>query len=273
MRNGSYLEVEPGVDIYYESTGSGEPLIFIPGWTFTTEVFDKQVAHFAKSYRVISFDPRSQGRSTVNVHGNDYTTQSADLCRLIDHLELANPVIVGWSYGCLPIWGLIRLRGTQSLKGLVFIDMPPAPVTGNEDDWVEMSVAEARQFYQSLVTSSGHRATVTAYAQEAMVRRKLSKQEISWIVEQSTNCPHWAAAAYCASGMFSDYLPEAQEADRSLPTLCIVAETSVDKATTYLNTHLPSAQLQALGQHFMFWENPQEFNAILGKYLQSVAKS
>ena len=59
MRNGSFFEVEPGVELYYESTGDGDPLIFIPGWTFTTEVFDHQVAHFAKSHRVVSFDPRS----------------------------------------------------------------------------------------------------------------------------------------------------------------------------------------------------------------------
>lgn len=272
MRNGSFFEVEPGVELYYESTGDGDPLIFIPGWTFTTEVFDHQVAHFAKSHRVVSFDPRSQGRSTVTVHGNDYTTQSADLCKLIDHLNLSDAVIVGWSYGCLPIWGLVKLRGTRSLKGLVFIDMPPAPITGRDDDWVEMSVADARQFYQSLTTSSGHRATVTAYANEAMVQRKLSEQELTWIVEQSTSCPHWAAAAYCAAGMFSDYLPEAQEVDRTLPSLFILAEASTESARPYLDTHLPNAQLETLGRHFMFWEHAKEFNVILGTYLRSLSK-
>jgi pimeloyl-ACP methyl ester carboxylesterase len=273
MRNGSYLEVEPGVELYYESTGEGDPLIFIPGWTFTTEVFDKQVAHFAKSHRVVSFDPRSQGRSTITVHGNDYAIQSADLCKLIDHLDLADPVIVGWSYGCLPMWGFVRLRGTKSLKGLVFIDMPPAPVTGRDEDWVEMCVADARQFYQSLTTSSGHRATVAAYAEEAMVQRDLSEQELNWIIEQSTRCPHWAAAAYCAAGMFSDYLPEAQEVDRTLRALFVLAEASTDSARLYLDAHLPNAQLESLGRHFMFWEHAKEFNAILETYLRSLAKS
>lgn len=270
MRNGSFFEVEPGVELYYEGTGDGDPLIFIPGWTFTTEVFDKQVAHFSKIYRVVSFDPRSQGRSTVTVHGNDYATQSADLCKLIDHLHLRNPVIVGWSYGCLPLWGFVRLRGAKSLKGLVFVDMPPAPVTGKDDDWVEMSVADAVEFYQSLTTSKGHRATVTSFAREAMVQRDLSGEELEWIVEQSTKCPHWATAAYCAAGMLSNYLPEAKEVDRTLPALFVVAESSADSAKAYLDAQLPNARLKALGQHFMFWEHSEDFNAILETYLQSL---
>lgn len=88
MRSGTYLEVEPGVELYYEDSGEGPPLVLVPGWSFTTEVFTHQFAHFSKSHRVVSFDPRSQGRSTVTLHGNDYETQSTDLAKLIDHLEL-----------------------------------------------------------------------------------------------------------------------------------------------------------------------------------------
>lgn len=270
MGSGNHLEVQPGIEIYYESTGAGDSLIFIPGWTFTTQVFHKQVDHFARSHQVVSFDPRSQGRSTVCVSGNDYATQSADLGRLIDHLNLTDPVIVGWSYGCLPIWGMVRSRGMQNLKGLVFIDMPPAPVTGEADGWVEMSMADARSFYQSLTTPDGHRAKVVAYAQQVMVERELTEPELGWITEQSTSCPHWAAAAYCAAGMFSDYLPEAKQIDRTLPTLFVVPEDSADTAKRYLNTHLPNAECKSLGRHFMFWEHPHEFNAILEAFLKDV---
>ena len=47
QRIGAYLEVAPGVDIYYEDEGEGPPLVLIPGWTFTTRVFDHQFAAFA----------------------------------------------------------------------------------------------------------------------------------------------------------------------------------------------------------------------------------
>lgn len=269
MRNGAYFETEPGVEIYYEITGEGAPLIFVPGWTFTTEVFDHQVTYFSKSHQVIIFDPRSQGRSTITLEGNDYATQSSDLSKLITHLKLKTPVIVGWSYGCLSLWGLVRSQGTSNLKGLVFIDLPPVPVSG-KDEWVEMSVEQASDFYQSLTTSKGHRERVTRYAKNTMVQRELSPQELDWIVSQSVKSPPWVAAAICAAGMFSNYEEESQIVDRELNTLFIVADESADKAADYLKSKLPNANVEHLGGHLMFWEFPNKFNAILASYLKSL---
>ena len=199
MRRGSFFEVEPGVELYYEDVGEGPPLVFVPGWTFTTEFFTHQFAHFSKTHRVVSFDPRSQGRSTLTLQGNDYATQSADLCKLIDHLNLKDPVLVGWSAGSLTIWGFVRLRGTEPLKGFVCIDLPPVPMTGKDGDWTEFSVADAAAFYQALTTSKGHRDIVTWYAKEIMLQREPSSEELDWIVTQSTTSPPWIAATYCAT--------------------------------------------------------------------------
>ena len=101
QRVGAYVEVASGVDIYYEDEGEGPALVLIPGWTFTTRVFDHQFAAFSDSYRVISFDPRSHGRSTVTSDGNNYATQAADLAAVLDHLKVENPVLAGWSAGSL----------------------------------------------------------------------------------------------------------------------------------------------------------------------------
>jgi pimeloyl-ACP methyl ester carboxylesterase len=271
MRVGSYFEVEPGVELYYEDSGEGPALVFVPGWSFSTEVFDHQVAHFSKTHRVVSFDPRSQGRSTVTVQGNDYATESADLGKLIDHLNLVKPVLIGWSYGCLSLWGLVRLRGVGSLRGLVFIDMPPAPVTGRDDEWTEMSVADAADFYHALTTPRGHRELVAIFAQEAMVQRDLTDEELDWIVGLSTASPAWAAAAYCAAGMTSNHMAEAREIDRTLPALFVVAESSADRAKPYLEAQLPNAQVEFMGGHMMFWEHPDKFNSVLETYLGQLA--
>lgn len=266
MRNGTYFETEPGIELYYEVTGTGPPLVFVPGWTFTTEIFDRQVAHFSRTNQVVSFDPRGQGRSTVALQGNDYVTQSADLARLIDHLGLKNPVIIGWSYGCLPLWGLVRLQGLKNLRGLVFIDLPPAPVSG-KDEWVEFSLEDAADFYQSLTTPKGHRERVTAYARSTMVQRDLAPADLDWIVSQSTRSPCWVAAAYCAAGMFSNYEREAREVDQALNTLFVVADNAKEIAGEYLQSRLPNADVEYLGGHVMFWEFADEFNAILENYL------
>ncbi|MEW2912857.1 alpha/beta hydrolase [Leisingera sp. JC11] len=267
MGKGSFFETEPGVELYYEDHGDGPPIVFVPGWTFTTEVFRHQFAHFSKRHRVVSFDPRSQGRSTLVLTGNDYTTQSADLCRLIDHLGLQNPVLVGWSAASLTVWGVVRNRGTAPLRGIVTIDMPPAPLTGRDEDWTEFDMPGAMAFYQALMTPKGHRDIVTWYAREIMVQRGLTEAELDWIVSQSTSTPCWAAAAYCAAAWFSDFLPEAKVVDQALPGLFVVADSSADKALPYLKRHLSNTEVELLGGHFMFWEHPDQFNAILDAFI------
>jgi len=269
MRNGAYYETETGIELYYEVAGDGPPLVFVPGWTFTTEIFDHQFSHFSDSHKVVSFDPRSQGRSTVTPQGLDYTTQSSDLAKLIDHLGLIDPVIVGWSYGSLTLWGLVRLQGTKNLKGLVFIDLPPVPVSG-KDEWVEFSVEQAADFYQSLTTAEGHKERVTAYAKNTMLQGNLSPEELEWVVGQSTKSPPWAAAAYCAAGMFSNYEREAHEVDRTMNTMFVVAESAEQLARAYLDTKLPNADVEFLGGHVMFWEFPEKFNSILESYLEKL---
>jgi pimeloyl-ACP methyl ester carboxylesterase len=273
MPDGRFLEVEQNVELYYEDRGEGPPLLFVPGWCMSTGVFLRQIPHFSETHRVISFDPRSQGRSTVTLQGNDYATQSADLCKLIDNLELENPVLIGWSYGCLPLWGAVRLRGAAAFRGLVFVDMSPAPVSPRDDEWTEMSLADAAAFYQALNTSRGQRELVRDYTREFMVQRDLAPEELGWIVGLFTGSPHWVAAAYAAAGMFSDYLQEAQEVDRTLPSLFVVAEEAKDRAEAYLARQLPNAQAEFLGGHMMFWEYPEKFNAILEGYLKGLAES
>jgi pimeloyl-ACP methyl ester carboxylesterase len=50
-------EVEPGSRLYYSDEGKGTPILFVPGWTMSSEVFAKQQAAFAKTHRVIVLDP------------------------------------------------------------------------------------------------------------------------------------------------------------------------------------------------------------------------
>ena len=131
-----------------------------------------------------------------------------------------------------------------------------------------MSVAEAEDFYQALTTSKGQRELVTAFTREELVQRDLNTEELDWIVGLFTNSPHWIAAAYAASGMTSDYLQEAQEVDRSLPSLFVVAEDRKEQAKSYIERQFPNTQAEFLGGHMMFWEYPEKFNAVLDTFLK-----
>jgi non-heme chloroperoxidase len=121
------------------------------------------------------------------------------------------------------------------------------------------------------VTTEGHREIVTWYTKKIMMVRDPSPEELNWVVDQSTSSPPWIAQAYCAAAWFSNYLPEAQEVDRALPTLFILAESSADTAKRYLKQHLPNADHAVFGGHVMFWEHPEKFNAVLQDYFVRLA--
>jgi non-heme chloroperoxidase len=268
---GNYIEVEPGVEIYYEDTGAGAPLVFVPGWTFTTELFDHQVAHFAKTHRVIVIDPRGQGRSSLTTHGNDYATHAADLAYVIKALELQEVTLIGWSFGCLATWGYVRQEGLQALKAMVCIDLSPKPLSVNPGDWVEGPLDEIADAYNTFLRSrQGQRDFVTYYANEVMVQRDLNPEELFWIVEQSLKTPPHVAAALFASGMFSNYMAEAQRVDAGLPALSIVAEHWAETAVAFMQQHCPNTKTAVLGGHMMFWEYPGQFNQILEEFIASL---
>ena len=71
-----YVTVAPGVELHILEKGEGKPLVFIPGLTFSGEIFKNQLEYFSSEYRVIAIDPRGQGYSAKTVDGNDYLTHA-----------------------------------------------------------------------------------------------------------------------------------------------------------------------------------------------------
>ena len=266
-RSGDYLEVAPGIDIYYEDVGDGTPLVLVPGWTFTTKVFDHQFAEFSKSHRVISFDPRSHGRSTVTTEGNNYATQAADMATLLAHLGVEDPVLIGWSTGSLATWHYVRDHGTSGLGGHVSVDMPPIGMSCDEDTWMEGSIAELAGFYQGIQTPEGQRAVISWYADNIMIEQEMSPALTAWIVEQSLSTPSLMAAALLADAAFANYEDEASKVDADVPSLFFVANHWAGTAKPYLAEHCPNSRVETFGGHMMFWEYPEEFNRILSEFL------
>jgi pimeloyl-ACP methyl ester carboxylesterase len=52
-----------GVRLYYETYGSGEPLLLIHGNGASIASFEAQIDYFRRHYRVIAMDSRDQGKS------------------------------------------------------------------------------------------------------------------------------------------------------------------------------------------------------------------
>ncbi len=271
---GKYIEVEPGVRIHYEDRGEGDPIVFIPGWTFTTEVYRNQMDYFSQTRRAIAVDPRSHGRSTVTVNGNNYETHGEDLIKIIETLDLRNVVLVGWSAGCAPLWEYFKREGISRLKGMIFIDLPVKLLSCNPEDWVEGSLDAISSTYTTYMKSSqGQQDFIEVYTKDVMLEREPTPEELRWIVEQSLKTPYQIASILFAFIMFSNYFDEAKQIDQSsLPALYIIGRYWEEIAVPYMKRHFPNTCTKVLGGHMMFWEYPNEFNKIVENFLNSLPK-
>ncbi|SES92166.1 Pimeloyl-ACP methyl ester carboxylesterase [Salinibacillus kushneri] len=269
LTTSKYIEVDSGVELCVQDVGKGEPIVFVPGFTFTGEVFSHQVEYFSKTNRVLVVDPRSHGRSTISVHGNDYITHGTDLGKVLEELDVKDATLVGWSFGCFTVWEYGKQFGFDSVKSMVLIDMPPKSLSTNEEDWIEGTLDDIASIYtSSLRNPQGQRTFIMDYITQVMVQRELTEEELAWLVDESLKTPYYIAANLFASGMFSDYREEARKASQAVPTLTVVAEHWADQAKATMNRVAPESKLEVLGGHMMFWEHSEKFNQILSKFLQ-----
>lgn len=125
-----------GVRLHYIAEGSGETLLFVPGWSMPAEIWRYQIAHFSRKYRVVAFDPRSQGNSQVAATGNAIQRRAQDLNDLIEHLRAPRVVLVGWSLGVLEALMFINTHGDSKVAALVLVDnsVGESPGQGRGDE-------------------------------------------------------------------------------------------------------------------------------------------
>jgi pimeloyl-ACP methyl ester carboxylesterase len=126
-----------GVRLWYTDTGGGGvPVVFVHAATGSSRVWEYQLPAFtAGGYRVITYDRRGFGRSTVDSSGQQPGTGADDLLALLNHLGLDRVHLVGTAAG-----GIVALDFTvsfpQRLRGLVVANS----IGGVQDeDYLEMS--------------------------------------------------------------------------------------------------------------------------------------
>ena len=86
-----------GTLLYYETAGSGPPLVLIHGFSLNHRMWDDQFEPFARRYHVIRYDVRGFGRSAMPTDRN--YAHADDLMGLQEHLGVDHAHILGLSMG------------------------------------------------------------------------------------------------------------------------------------------------------------------------------
>jgi pimeloyl-ACP methyl ester carboxylesterase len=95
---GQYAEVN-GLNLYFETHGTGRPLILLHGGLGSGEMFGPVLPALAARHQVIAVDLQGHGRTADIDRPLDPWFMADDVAALIDHLGLDKPDVVGYSLG------------------------------------------------------------------------------------------------------------------------------------------------------------------------------
>jgi non-heme chloroperoxidase len=123
------------IDIYYEDHGEGQPVVLIHGYPLNGHSWEKQERELLRSgYRVIAYDRRGFGNSSQPTVGYDYDTFAADLNTLMEHLDLRDTVLVGFSMGTGEVTRYLGRYGSGRVSRAVLMGAIPPFLLKTDDN-------------------------------------------------------------------------------------------------------------------------------------------
>ena len=246
-------------------SNSGATLIFIPGWSTGADIWRHQIDMFAKTYRVIAFDPRSQGESTKTTTGNTPETRAQDLHALLERLGVRRPVLIGWSQGVQDIAAYVERYGTKELAGIVLVD---AAISDGADGMAARPQETAAQFKMFAVYQA-HQREYLGGMMRAIISKPPSDGAIEELVSTGMKTPADIGVAMLVADMFGVNRTLAlQKID--CPTLIIASAKSDELARQQTAANqIPHARFEKVDDaaHAVFVDQPDRFDELVKSFL------
>lgn len=191
-------------------------------------------------------------------------SRARDYKELVDHLQLKQPVLVGWSMGCGELLKYAEQFGTDNVAGLVVVDgfitdKPDPQVLATFSEWMNQLQQDRQKQAAGFVRS--------------MYKKPQSEDYLKRVIAASTETPADTAAVLIYdmitvkdwSGAFAKinrpvmfvYQPEIQH----------VADLFKSK----LGDRVRLEKFDGDG-HALFVDDPEKFNHVLEGFVESIAK-
>ena len=269
-----FIQLDDDLKLHYVEAGQGpQTILLIPGWTMTTEVFERQLSFFDSStdYHFITLDPRAHGLSSNTADGHFYPQHGRDLNAFIEALELDQIILGGWSFGTLATLAYVSQFGSDRLSGFIMLDGPPKAAThDNETDWATYRYDDSDGFNQ-FFTNGRLEGSITSLREfSSWLFESPEAEKIDWVMKLAAQMPNSAAALLNASATYLDYSNDLIDLSAKLPLCYIVRKSRLQVVANWSLVHTPLARVEGFGEHIMFWERADEFNVLLLEFCEQV---
>ena len=160
------------LNLYYESVGQGEAIVFLHGYTGSNRDWRHQMAAIQSRYRGIALDLRGHGKSEAPGREGDYSIylNCEDVRGLLAALGIQRCCLVGHSMGGFTALQF-ALENPEMLWGLVLVD-----TSSGEWDTVP-GYAELREKLDELASTQGLEAAFAYDARNNPVRIERFKKQ------------------------------------------------------------------------------------------------
>ena len=264
----AYFKTSDGVNLYYEVNGEGKPIVFIHGWTADQTSFAYQIESLSKDFKVVTYDLRGHGKSDRPEKGLIMNRFAVDLEELMEHLDLKDVVVVGWSMGSSIIFDYVRTYGVSRLASVCIVDMTPKLI--NDDEWKlglyhgEFTVEDT---FEALTTMCNNWMDFAV----PFVKRTipyLNESQLEPVYEAlDTNTPHIMYSMWLAMSV-NDYRDVLDKI--TVPTYIIYGKESTlysEETAKYLNSKIPNSKLVPFENctHFLVVENPKKLSEVVAE--------
>ena len=249
----------PGARIFYrDSGGNGVPVILLHAATGSSRVWEYQIPVFvAAGYRVIAFDRRGWGRTTINSADSPPGTAAEDLLALLDQLGIDRAHVVGTAAG-----GFVALDFTlsypQRVRSLVFANS----IGGVEDaDYVELGRRIRPPEFNALPPDFRELGPSYRAGNPAGTARWVELEKIS-------RPPGPPAPAQPLRNRMTFGLLESIKT----PTLLLTGDADLYAPPPLLKlfaARIKGSEISVIPEagHSTYWEQPEQFNRVVLKFL------
>ncbi len=142
-----------GVKLYYELSGSGDPLVLVHGSWVDHHSWDPVVGLLARSFRVLAYDRRGHSESERSDGQGSVFEDADDLAALIEELDLAPAHVAGNSFGAAVVLRA-AVRHPHVYRSLIAHEPPLFPLLAGTG--LESSLAEVQRRVGAIVALLEH---------------------------------------------------------------------------------------------------------------------
>lgn len=247
-----------GIEIDYEVSGNGGPVLLSHGYSATRRMWDGQHRALEDRYQVISWSMRGHGQTESPADPSKYSADLtvADMAALLRHLGVQRAVIGGLSLGGVASLGFY-MEHPEMTRALVICDSGPG-----------YRNAEARAAWNQRAQERA--AELEARGLDALSGRSREMREAMGEHRSAQGLAHAARGMLAQEGSrLIDGLPSVK-----VPTLIIVGDKDQPFLVPceYMAKKIPGARLEVIAGagHSSNLDQPEAFNRVLRDFLDGL---